>query len=102
MINYLRYLTILGFVILSGAADVTENTIDRGTISLGLGQTHIYPGVYWSIINNAVSSFTGSFNNEGGFYVSSDNPLLGLTTNINAPLQLFRTRVFGLSIHPSL
>ncbi|EGV63498.1 hypothetical protein CANTEDRAFT_135304 [Yamadazyma tenuis ATCC 10573] len=79
----LKGLLVTAFsALLANAQDITSNTIDRGTISISLGNTHIYPDVYYSIIDVAVASFTGSFNNEGGFYLTSDSSLIALTASI--------------------
>ncbi|KAK6459804.1 Hyphally regulated cell wall protein N-terminal-domain-containing protein [Scheffersomyces xylosifermentans] len=59
------------------AATITEDTIDRGTLNLGIGDTTIADGVYWSIVDNALTALAGS-----GFYISSTSNLIALTVTL--------------------
>ncbi|KAI5954702.1 hypothetical protein KGF57_003917, partial [Candida theae] len=64
--------------------DVTTNRVDRGIISLDVGDITIHSGAYWSIINNAVSAFVSSLNvqSNAGLYISSTSPLIGLQVTL--------------------
>ncbi|CAN3357058.1 hypothetical protein DICA2_C07492 [Diutina catenulata] len=59
---------------------ISTDTVTRGTINLSLGSITIKPGVFWSIINNAVSIFTGnlSVGKGSGFYITSTSNLIAL------------------------
>ena len=35
------------------AIDITENKVDRGSVTLSFGEIIIHPGASWSIIDNA-------------------------------------------------
>ncbi|ODV76607.1 uncharacterized protein CANTADRAFT_38556, partial [Suhomyces tanzawaensis NRRL Y-17324] len=63
------------------ATTITENTISRGTLNVDIGGITLNPGVYWSIINNALTTIAGSLNvsQGGGLYISSTSNLIGLT-----------------------
>ncbi|EMG47705.1 hypothetical protein G210_1877, partial [Candida maltosa Xu316] len=70
------------------AYEVTENTIDRGAISLNVGDITIKSGAYWSIINNAISAFVGKLDvqENGGLYISSTSPILALHVTLTSLL----------------
>ncbi|ODV78231.1 uncharacterized protein CANTADRAFT_84623, partial [Suhomyces tanzawaensis NRRL Y-17324] len=76
--NILPALMLLAIVY---AVTITEDTIERGTINLDVGDLVVAPGVYYSIINNALTTIVGSLNvgAGSGFYVSSTTSLIGLT-----------------------
>ena len=54
------------------AVVITEDRVDRGTISVNLGEVTVNLGASWSIINNAVTAFAGKINVQsgGGLYIS--------------------------------
>ncbi|EMG47709.1 hypothetical protein G210_1869, partial [Candida maltosa Xu316] len=68
--------------------EVTENTVDRGTISLNVGDVTIKPGAYWAIINNAVSAFVGKLDVQqgAGLYIASTSPLIALQVTLTSLL----------------
>ncbi|ODV76939.1 uncharacterized protein CANTADRAFT_32420, partial [Suhomyces tanzawaensis NRRL Y-17324] len=68
----------------TNAITITEDTIQRGTINVDIGGVIIAPGVYWSIINNALTTIAGSLTvgAGSGFYVSSTSDLVGLTVGL--------------------
>ena len=41
------------------AIEIAENKVDRGSITLNLGDIIIYTGATWSIIDNAYTNFVG-------------------------------------------
>ncbi|KAM9887534.1 hypothetical protein OXX79_013561, partial [Metschnikowia pulcherrima] len=57
------------------AVTITQNTVEVSTINLSLGDLTINSGVYYSIVNNALTALVGTVDNRGGFYVSSANGL---------------------------
>ncbi|KAI5970592.1 hypothetical protein CANMA_000333, partial [Candida margitis] len=71
-------------VAVASGLDITENTVDRGTISLNVGNINIHSGAYWSIIDNAISAFVSSLNVQSGagLYISSTSPLLSLQVTL--------------------
>jgi Hyphally regulated cell wall protein N-terminal. len=66
------------------AQTITHNTVSRGLVNLGVGDTVISPGAYWSIINNAATVLAGGLNvgAGSGFYVSSNNNLIALSVTL--------------------
>lgn len=74
------------FCLISGvvARTITQDTVSRGTISLGLGDTIINDGVYWSIIDNVVTAFAGNVDvgTGSGLYITGLNPLLSLQVTL--------------------
>jgi hypothetical protein len=71
----------LGLVL---ARVITKDTVDSGLIDLSIGDIVITDNVYWSIINNAISSFTGTLQvgSGSGFYITSHNSLIALTVTL--------------------
>ncbi|KAK6201727.1 Hyphally regulated cell wall protein N-terminal-domain-containing protein [Scheffersomyces amazonensis] len=63
---------------------ITQDTVDYGTIDIGVGDIDINPNVYYSIINNAITAIVGSLNvgDGGGFYISSVSNLIGLDVTL--------------------
>ncbi|CAN3357061.1 hypothetical protein DICA2_C07514 [Diutina catenulata] len=81
----LRFLVLFqSLLAFSLAKVVTENTVTSGFIDLSIGSITISPGVYWSIINNALSVLTGSLTvGEGsGFYITSNSNLIALNVGL--------------------
>ena len=68
--------------------DITVDTVDRGSISLSVGDINIHTGASWSIINNAVSALAGSLNveSDAGFYITLTSPLIGLDVTLLSTL----------------
>ena len=71
LIVYLYISVVLGL-------NIATNTIDRGAISLNVGDITINSGAYWSIINNAISAFVSNLEvaPEAGLYISSTSSLI--------------------------
>ncbi|KAF6067020.1 Hyphally regulated cell wall protein N-terminal family protein [Candida albicans] len=70
------------------AIEITENKVDRGTVTLNLGDITIYPGASWSIIDNAYTNFVGKLDvrDGAGLYISSTSHLLALQVSLTALL----------------
>ncbi|KGU23821.1 hypothetical protein MG7_04014, partial [Candida albicans P34048] len=70
------------------AVVITEDRVDRGSISVNLGEVTVNSGASWSIINNAVTAFAGKINVQsgGGLYISSTSPLLALQVTLTSLL----------------
>jgi hypothetical protein len=66
------------------AQTITQDTVSRGVIDLGIGDVVITPGHYWSIINNAISAIAGSLDvgAGSGFYITSNNNLIALSVTL--------------------
>ncbi|KGR03355.1 hypothetical protein MG3_05763, partial [Candida albicans P78048] len=66
------------------AIEITENKVDRGTVTLNLSDITIYPGASWSIIDNAYTSFVGKLDvrDGAGLYISSTSHLLALQVSL--------------------
>ncbi|EAZ63217.2 hyphally regulated cell wall protein, partial [Scheffersomyces stipitis CBS 6054] len=77
-------LAVLTLITSVMARTITTNTIDRGAISLGLGDTIIEDGVYWSIIDNLATAFAGNVDvgSGSGLYISGLNPLLSMSVTL--------------------
>lgn len=69
---------------LAAAKDITEDTVSMGLVDLSIGGITIAPGVYWSIINNAMSVFTGDLRvGEGsGLYITSNLNVVALSVTL--------------------
>ncbi|EGV66322.1 hypothetical protein CANTEDRAFT_112457, partial [Yamadazyma tenuis ATCC 10573] len=80
--SWLKYAAIALCAVSTRAAEISLDRIDRDTVSLAIGDYKIDEGVYWSIIDNTLTSFTGGFENDGSFYITTDNRLIGLTVSI--------------------
>ncbi|CAN3484228.1 hypothetical protein DICA0_F10770 [Diutina catenulata] len=78
------WLALQAIIAIAVAQTVTQNTVTIGTINLSIGDITINPGVYWSIVNNALSAFTGSLNVGAGsaFYITSTSNLIALTVSL--------------------
>ncbi|KAK6454749.1 hyphally regulated cell wall protein [Scheffersomyces xylosifermentans] len=74
------------------AVTITENTVDRGLLSVGLNGVTVEDGVYWSIIDNFVTAFLGSVDvgTGSGLYISSSSSLLALTVTLLPALGDFK------------
>ena len=70
------------------AIEITENKVDRGTVTLNLGDITIYPGVSWSIIDNAYTNFVGKLDvrDGAGLYISLTSHLLALQVSLTTLL----------------
>lgn len=70
------------------ALEITENKIDRGTVTLNLGDITIYPGASWSIIDNAYTNFVGKLDVRAGagLYISLTSHLLALQVSLTTLL----------------
>ncbi|EMG49386.1 hypothetical protein G210_5853, partial [Candida maltosa Xu316] len=70
------------------ALEISTNTVDRGTISLNVGDVTVDSGASWSIINNAVSAFVGSLDvqSNAGLYITSTSPLIALQVTLTSLL----------------
>lgn len=66
---------------------ITENTISINPVNLAIGDLHILPDVYYSIVNNALTSLTGSLNNQGAFYVTSANGLAASVSIVSGSIR---------------
>lgn len=64
------------------ALTISQNTTVQGSLSVAVGDVSINKGVYWSIINNALTAIIGSVYNNGSFYVTSISDLIGLTLSV--------------------
>ncbi|RLV84369.1 Hyphally regulated cell wall protein 3, partial [Meyerozyma sp. JA9] len=64
------------------AITISQNTVTRGTIAAIAGSTEVSQGVYWSIINNAITNFLGSLQVDGQLFISSNSNLIGLTVEL--------------------
>ena len=70
------------------AIEITENKVDRGTVTLNLGDITIYPGASWSIIDNAYTNFVGKLDvrDGAGLYISLTSHLLALQVSLTTLL----------------
>ncbi|KAK6459805.1 Hyphally-regulated cell wall protein, partial [Scheffersomyces xylosifermentans] len=84
--NLLTRALLLGATAL--ALEVTSNRVDRGFLTLSIGDITIDSGAYWSIVDNALSVLTGNLDVESGagFYISSTNNLIALTVTLASGL----------------
>ncbi|KAK6453592.1 Hyphally regulated cell wall protein N-terminal-domain-containing protein, partial [Scheffersomyces xylosifermentans] len=66
------------------AITISENTVDRGFLDLGIGGVTVEDGVYWSIVDNAISAFVGDIDvgTGSGLYISSTSSLIALTVTL--------------------
>ncbi|KAI5970594.1 hypothetical protein CANMA_000335 [Candida margitis] len=64
--------------------DITKDKIDRGTITINNEDITIRSGAFWSIVNNAITSFISNVNVEPGaaLYVSSVSSQISLTATL--------------------
>ncbi|KAK6455689.1 hyphally regulated cell wall protein [Scheffersomyces xylosifermentans] len=62
--------------------EIKIDTVRDGLLSPNIGQLTVDKGVFYSIINNAITGFLGSLDIEGSFYITSSNDLLGLTIGL--------------------
>lgn len=70
------------------AIEIAENKVDRGTITLNLGDIIIYTGATWSIIDNAYTNFVGKLDvrADAGLYISLTSHLLALQVSLTTIL----------------
>ncbi|KGQ81412.1 hypothetical protein MEO_05392 [Candida albicans P94015] len=70
------------------AIDITENKVDRGSVTLSFGEIIIHPGASWSIIDNAFSNFIGKLDvkAKSALYISSTSHLLALQVSLTTLL----------------
>lgn len=70
------------------AIDITENKVDRGSVTLSFGEIIIHPGASWSIIDNAFSNFIGKLDvkAKGALYISLTSHLLALQVSLTTLL----------------
>lgn len=66
---------------------ITENVISISPVNLAIGDLNINPGVYYSIVNNALTTIAGSLDNQGGFYVTSDNGLAASVSLVSGTIK---------------
>ena len=66
------------------AIDITENKVDRGSVTLSFGEIIIHPGASWSIIDNAFSNFIGKLDvkAKSALYISLTSHLLALQVSL--------------------
>lgn len=64
---------------LVSAVTITKNTVQNQGFDLSGGIT-VNPGVYYSIVNNALTAIIGSVDNEGGFYATSSGGIASSVT----------------------
>lgn len=76
------WLTLALFIAKSLAVVIDENTITIDPVNLSIGDLTILPDVYYSIVNNAATSITGSLDNQGGFYVTSTDSSLTASVSL--------------------
>ncbi|CAL1205630.1 unnamed protein product [Candida parapsilosis] len=83
MLPKLSLIVYLYISVVSGL-NIATNTIDRGAISLNVGDITINSGAYWSIINNAISAFVSNLEvaPEAGLYISSTSSLISLQVTL--------------------
>lgn len=62
------------------ALEIKENKIDRGKLNFDMQDITIKSGVFWSIVDNSISTFLGSLTVEphASFFVSLTSPILAL------------------------
>lgn len=62
------------------ALEIKENKIDRGKSNFDMQDITIKSGVFWSIVDNSISTFLGSLTVEphASFFVSLTSPILAL------------------------
>lgn len=81
--NWKPFSSVLWYILSIGSAlTISQNTVVQGALSVAVGDVTINHGVSWSIINNSVTAIVGSVYNYGGFYVTSNSDLLGLTLTV--------------------
>lgn len=70
------------------AIDITENKVDRGSVTLSFGEIIIHPGASWSIIDNAFSNFIGKLDvkAKSALYISLTSHLLALQVSLTTLL----------------
>ncbi|KAI5968159.1 hypothetical protein KGF57_000242 [Candida theae] len=58
--------------------------LDRGSLSLNVGDITVHSGAYWSIINNAITAFVSSLTVQpnAGLFISSTSPLIALQVTL--------------------
>ncbi|PYD20212.1 hypothetical protein DND58_31095, partial [Pseudomonas syringae pv. pisi] len=69
------------------ALTITEDTVNVGAINVQIGSLTINPGVYYSIVNNALTTLGGSLDNQGGFYVTSANGLAASVSIVSGTIK---------------
>lgn len=78
------------FALAQAEVILTNKISDEGEINFDTsGPTTIFPGKFWSIINNHFSSFTGALTvaKDAAFYISSDKVSLGLKINLTGRVE---------------
>ena len=70
------------------AIEIAENKVDRGSITLNLGDIIIYTGATWSIIDNAYTNFVGKLDvrADAGLYITLTSHLLALQVSLTTIL----------------
>ncbi|ABN68738.2 hyphally regulated cell wall protein, partial [Scheffersomyces stipitis CBS 6054] len=84
-----KYLTAcVSLFSMAMAVTISQNTINRGFLNLDIGDITIEDGVYWSIIDNAISAMAGSLKvgQGSGFYITSTSSLIASTVTLLSPL----------------
>ncbi|EDK37116.2 hypothetical protein PGUG_01214 [Meyerozyma guilliermondii ATCC 6260] len=78
------YSLIAAALSVTGALGITisQDTVTSGPLNAFVGLTKVDAGAYWSIVNNAVSSFLGSLQVDGKLFISSNTNLIGLTVEL--------------------
>lgn len=69
------------------ALTITENTVSVSPVSLSIGSLTINPDVYYSIVNNLLTTLGGSLDNQGGFYVTSANGLAASVSIVSGSIR---------------
>lgn len=66
---------------------ITEDTVVVSPVSLSIGDLTINPDVYYSIVNNLLTTLGGNLDNQGGFYVTSSNGLAASVTIVSGTIK---------------
>lgn len=86
--NFVRGWLLLAFYLsATWALTITENTVNVGALNIKIGSLTINPGVYYSIVNNALTTLGGSLDNQGEFYVTSANGLAASVSIVSGTIK---------------
>ncbi|KAL6017172.1 hypothetical protein ACNR9Z_003391 [Candidozyma auris] len=86
ILNIPVLLSVAYYLTTAWAVTISENTVVKSPVSLDIGELNINEGVYYSIVDNALTALGGNLNNKGGFYVTSENGLAASVTAVSGTI----------------
>ncbi|KAM3119216.1 hypothetical protein RJF_2812 [Candidozyma auris] len=74
-LSFFKWLIVATCLSFARSLIITENTVEISPPNLVIEDLEIYPKVYFSIVNNLLTTIEGNLSNKGKFYVTSLNGL---------------------------